>query len=119
MKREYNTVLEAQLKAIEGIKHGIICSDADALVRDHIYAMGYKGCFGHSLGHGVGMDIHEAPTLSPLSKEKTLSLGHVVTCEPGIYIEGKYGVRIEDMLIFYPEIVVNITKTSKDLIEIY
>ncbi|MBR5515766.1 MAG: aminopeptidase P family protein [Clostridia bacterium] len=119
MKRVYNTVLEAQLRAINGIKHGILCCDADALARDHIYEMGYKGCFGHSLGHGVGMDIHEAPSLSPLNKEKKLDTGHVVTCEPGIYLEGKYGVRIEDMLLFYPETVVNITKSSKDLIEIY
>lgn len=119
MKRVYNTVLEAQMRAIDGIKHGIVCAEADALARDHIYEMGYKGCFGHSLGHGVGMDIHEAPTLSPNSKEKKLTAGHVVTCEPGIYIEGKYGVRIEDMLLFYPETVVNITKTSKELIEIY
>jgi len=119
MKRVYGTVLEAQLRAIDGIKHGIICSDADALARDHIYEMGYKGCFGHSLGHGVGMDIHEAPNLSPSAKEKKLDTGHIVTCEPGIYIEGKYGVRIEDMLLFYPDKVVNITKSSKDLIEIY
>ncbi|MBE6685735.1 MAG: aminopeptidase P family protein [Ruminococcaceae bacterium] len=119
MKRVYNTVLEAQKRAIEGIKHGIICRDADALARDHINDMGYKGCFGHSLGHGVGMDIHEAPNLSPYALEKKLDTGHVVTCEPGIYLEGKYGVRIEDMLIFYPGTVVNITKSSKDLIEIY
>ena len=119
MKSVYNTVLEAQLRAINGIKHGILCKDADALARDHIYEMGYKGCFGHSLGHGVGMDIHEAPVLSPMSTDKKLETGHVLTCEPGIYLEGKYGVRIEDMLLFYPESVVNITKSSKDLIEIY
>lgn len=119
MKRVYNTVLEAQSRAIEGIKHGIISADADALARELIYERGYKGCFGHSLGHGVGMDIHEAPNLSPYAKEKKLDTGHVVTCEPGIYIEGKYGVRIEDMLLFYPDEVVDITKSSKELIEIY
>ncbi len=119
MKRMYNTVLEAQLKAIEGIHHGINSRDADAIARDHIYAMGYKGYFGHSLGHGVGMDVHEAPSVSPVGKGKELTTGHVVTCEPGIYIEGKYGVRIEDMLLFYPDKVVDITKTAKELIEIY
>lgn len=119
MKYVYNTVLDAQLRAIDGIKHGIICADADALARDLIYERGYKGCFGHSLGHGVGMDIHESPNLSPYAKEKKLDTGHIVTCEPGIYIEGKYGVRIEDMLLFYPGKVVNITKSSKELIEIY
>ncbi len=119
MKRVYNTVLEAQTKAIEGIHHGIVCADADALARDIIDSTRYKGTFGHSLGHGVGMDIHEAPNLSPRQKEKILTTGHVVTCEPGIYIEGEYGVRIEDMLIFYPDKVVDITKTAKELIEIY
>ncbi len=119
MKRMYNTVLEAQLKAIEGIHHGINTVDADALARDHIYANGYKGYFGHSLGHGVGMDVHEAPGVSPVGAGKELTTGHVVTCEPGIYIEGKYGVRIEDMLLFYPDKVVDITKTAKELIEIY
>ena len=119
MKHMYNTVLEAQLKAIEAMHHGINSKDADAIARDHIYSNGYKGYFGHSLGHGVGMDIHEAPSVSPLGEGKALTTGHVVTCEPGIYIEGKYGVRIEDMLFFYPDKVVDITKTAKELIEIY
>lgn len=119
MKRVYNTVLEAQTRAIAGIHHGITGAEADALARDHISAMGYGECFGHSLGHGVGMDIHESPRLSSFAKDKELTTGHIVTCEPGIYIEGKYGVRIEDMLIFYPDKVVDITKTAKELIEIY
>ncbi len=119
MKKVYNTVLHAQLKAIEEIHVGMLCSQADAVARTVIDNAGYRGCFGHSLGHGVGMDIHEAPNLSPYAKEKTLCTGHVVTCEPGIYIEGKYGVRIEDMLVFRGNRVEDITKTSKDLIEIY
>ncbi len=119
MKRMYNTVLEAQLKAIDGIRIGINSREADALARDHINAMGYKGYFGHSLGHGIGMDVHEAPSVSPAGEGKMLTSGHVISCEPGIYIEGKYGVRIEDMLLFYPDKVVDITKTAKELIEIY
>lgn len=119
MKRVYNTVLEAQTRAIEGIRHSITCADADALARDIIDSTEYNGLFGHSLGHGVGMDIHESPNLSPRQKEKILTTGHVVTCEPGIYIEGAYGVRIEDMLVFYSDKVVDITKTAKELIEIF
>lgn len=119
MKRVYNTVLEAQKIGLETIDFGVKCFDADKAARDYIYSMGYKGCFGHSLGHGVGMYIHEAPALSPKQKDTILKSGHVVTCEPGIYIEGKYGVRIEDMVVFHTDSKENITKSPKELIEIY
>ena len=103
----------------EVIKAGVIGKEPDLAARAVIDGAGYAGTFGHSLGHGLGMDIHEAPSVSPLGEGKALTTGHVVTCEPGIYIEGKYGVRIEDMLFFYPDKVVDITKTAKELIEIY
>ena len=98
MKLIYNTVLRAQLEAEKVLRAGYKCFDADKVARDIITEAGYGPCFGHSLGHGVGLFIHEEPRLSPAKNLKTkLTPGHVITIEPGIYIEGKYGVRIEDM----------------------
>ncbi len=121
MKKLYNTVLSAQRAALEAAEEGIPCRALDKIARDIIYSAGYEGCFGHSLGHGVGMFVHEDPRLSPASPEATLlSRGHVVTFEPGIYIEGKYGCRIEDLACvrsdgsFY-----DFTKSPKELIELY
>ena len=90
----YSTVLEAHLTALEHIKPGASCRGLDKIARDIIDAK-YPGAFGHSLGHGVGLYIHEWPRLSQLSDE-VLEVGHVVTDEPGIYIPGLGGVRIED-----------------------
>ena len=120
MKKLYNTVLSAQKKALDGICDGILCKDADALARDVIREGGYGQNFGHSLGHGVGLFIHESPSLSPRAAETSrLTRGNVVTVEPGIYIEGKYGCRIEDMIaIGHDGKVRNFTKSSKALIEI-
>jgi len=120
MKKIYNTVLDAQNMAIEAIINGEKnCFNIDKIARDHIYNKGYKGCFGHGLGHGVGLVIHESPRLSPsVSKEKMLDVGHIVTVEPGIYIENKFGVRIEDMIYISKNGPKNLTKTSKTLIEI-
>lgn len=117
MKKLYNTVLNAQKSALEFLKAGVKCADADKVARD-IIDKDYKGCFGHSLGHGVGLEIHEAPTLSPRSS-KILTYGNVVTVEPGIYISGKYGCRIEDLVIIKEGEVRNLTKSPKELIEIY
>lgn len=118
MKKVYNTVLNAQLAALEVIAPGVCCADCDKAARDLINAAGYEGCFGHSLGHGVGMFIHEAPSLSSGATQKVLKAGHVVTVEPGIYLEGRYGVRIEDMVVIYEDKVMNITRCPKNLIEI-
>ena len=120
MKRLYNTVLLAQTSAIDALQAGMKCFDADKVARDIIENAGYKGCFGHSLGHGVGLFIHETPRLSPASAESELLLpGHVVTVEPGIYIEGKYGCRIEDMVAILPDgRVHDFTKSPKNLIEL-
>lgn len=114
-KTVYDTTLQAQLAALENIKAGAVCGDIDKIARDIIYNAGYKGCFGHSLGHSVGIDIHEAPNLSP-NNTFVLQTGNVVTVEPGIYIENQFGVRIEDMVCITDSGCVNFTKSSKQLI---
>ena len=118
MKRLYNTVLEAQLAAIDAIREGAKNADMDKVARDIIHGAGYAGRFGHSLGHGVGLLIHEAPGLSGGMGERTLAVNEVVTVEPGIYIEGRYGCRIEDMVVVQPGGNRNLTKTPKEMIEI-
>lgn len=117
MKHVYDTVLAAQTAALEAFALGKTGYEIDKVARDLIYAAGYEGCFGHGLGHGVGMDIHEAPRVR-YDCHTPLAQGHVVTCEPGIYIEGKYGVRIEDMVVFRENSIENITKSPKYLIEL-
>ena len=94
----YELVLTAQEKVIAEIKAGMACFDADKIARDFIAEAGYKDNFGHGLGHGVGLEIHEAPRLSYTS-EAVLKAGMVVTDEPGIYVSGLGGVRIEDDLL--------------------
>ncbi len=94
----YRIVLDAQKKAEEVISAGVSCKAVDAVARNYIKEQGYKDNFGHSLGHGVGIDIHEAPGLSWRGKGK-LKPGQVVTVEPGVYIEGWGGVRMEDMVV--------------------
>lgn len=117
MKRIYDTVLQAQCRAIDFIAAGKKCSDADRVARDIIANAGYGECFSHSLGHGVGLYIHEPLSLSPLS-DGVLEKGNIVTVEPGIYIEGKYGVRIEDMVYVTENGCENLTKMKKELIVI-
>ena len=111
----YNTGLDAQLSALKEIHAGVICSDIDKIARDIIYTAGYKGCFGHALGHSVGIEIHESPALSPNCAD-ILKTGTVMTVEPGIYIENKFGVRIEDMVFVEDNGCENITKSEKKLI---
>ena len=120
MKKVYNTVLSAQEHALENICEGMLCKDADSLARDIIKNAGYGDNFGHSLGHGVGLYIHESPSLSQHAKDDPrLERGHVVTVEPGIYLEGRFGVRIEDMIaIDHDGSVRNFTKSPKKLIEL-
>lgn len=119
MKRLYQTVLDAQLAALSVIGPGKDCAAVDSAARDLIYAAGYEGCFGHGLGHGVGLLIHEAPRLSQVWKGRALEVGHVVTVEPGIYIAGKYGCRIEDMGVVTQNGFENFTKSPKELIELF
>ena len=118
MKRIYNTVYTAQKAALEALKAGMLCREADAIARRIIDGAGYEGRFGHGLGHGVGMFIHEAPRLSARAGDAVLEVGNIVTVEPGIYIEGKYGCRIEDMVAITEDGILNFTKSPKELIEI-
>ena len=115
MKQAYNTVLTAQIKALEGIKAGVPCSQIDRLAREVISAAGYGEYFTHSTGHGVGYEIHEAPNLSQKS-EQILKAGDVVTVEPGIYLPAEFGVRIEDMAFVTENGCKNLTKSPKELI---
>jgi len=117
MKKVYDTVLQAQLAAIAAVREGMTGEELDRVARDIIYGAGYEGCFGHGLGHGVGLLIHEPLRISAFGK-KPLEKGHVFTIEPGIYLKGKYGVRIEDMIQMTENGPLNITKSPKDLIEI-
>lgn len=111
----YETVLKAQMAGIQKIKEGVACSEVDAVSRDIIKNAGYGEYFGHGLGHGVGVEIHELPTLNPSSKE-ILKAGHVVTIEPGIYLPGQFGVRIEDMALVTQQGCINLTNCEKKLI---
>lgn len=116
MVKLYETVKKAQEAALAAIGPGEACAGIDRLARDIIEAA-YPGCFGHGLGHGVGLYIHEAPSLSPKSSQ-TLKAGHVVTVEPGVYLPGQYGVRIEDMVYITEQGALNLTRAPKDLIEL-
>lgn len=115
MDRVYHTVLRAQLAGIERAKAGASGDDVDAAARDIIAAAGYGEYFGHSFGHGVGVEIHEAPNASPVNPEP-LPAGAVISAEPGIYLPGKFGVRIEDVIILRENGCENITKAPKKLL---
>lgn len=115
MKKIYETVLKAQTEAIKKLKPGTLSKTVDKTARDIIENAGFNGLFSHSLGHGVGLEIHEHPNLSPKSDE-ILSAGNVVTAEPGIYIENYGGVRIEDLLVIRENGYENLTHSDKDLI---
>lgn len=114
-RKIYEIVLSAQKAALELLKKGVSCKDADAAARDVIKNAGYGDYFGHGTGHGVGIEIHELPNLSPRSNA-ILEVGNVVTVEPGIYIPDKFGVRIEDMALITENGFENLTHTPKELI---
>ena len=118
IKKLYNTVLEAQSAALEYLIAGRDCFYADKCARD-IINVDYPDTFGHSLGHSIGLECHEMPALSPKSKDKVLYAGNIVTVEPGIYLFGKYGCRIEDMVQIRENSIYNFTHSTKELIEIY
>jgi len=121
MKKLYNTVLTAQRAALEMIGEGVCCYELDKCARDIIYSAGYEGCFGHSLGHGVGMLVHESPRLaSSAPMDSKLARGNVTSVEPGIYIAGKYGCRIEDLVaIDHNGNAVDLTSSDKELTELF
>ena len=109
--------LEAQQKALNAIKVGLICSDLDKIARSYLSQLGYDSYFGHSLGHGVGLAIHENPRVSTSSNTELVS-GMAITIEPGVYIPGVGGVRIEDLVVVTEQGHLNLTHSTKELIEL-
>jgi Xaa-Pro aminopeptidase len=113
----YNIVLKAQLEVIEKVRAGMGCREADAIARDIIAEAGFRENFGHGLGHGIGLEIHEGPRVS-FTSEDILEKGMVVTNEPGIYLPEWGGVRIEDDLLITDTACEVLNKAEKTLIEI-
>lgn len=116
-KEIYDIVLKAQKAAIDAVLAGEKCCDIDAAARNIIKDAGYGDNFGHGLGHSVGIEIHEMPSFSPKCRD-TIENGHVLTVEPGIYIEGFGGVRIEDLIVVENGKARNLTFSPKELIEL-
>ena len=115
MCKVYDTVLEAQLAGIAAARAGVTGREVDKAARDVIDAAGYGEYFGHSFGHSLGLDIHEFPNAMPTNNDP-LPAGAVISAEPGIYLPGKFGVRIEDVIVLREDGCENITKAPKDLI---
>ena len=113
----YNIVKEAQQRGLDGIKAKMTGKEADALTREYIQEKGYGEYFGHSTGHGIGLEVHEGPTLSPRS-ETILEKNMVVTVEPGIYVPGVGGCRIEDDIVITEDGNERLTFSTKDLIHL-
>lgn len=115
MKRVYNIVLEAQLAGIAAAKAGVPGCDVDKAGRDVIENAGYGAYFGHGFGHSLGLDIHESPTASPACRVP-MPVGCVCSAEPGIYLPGNFGVRIEDVIVFREHGCEVLTKSPKELL---
>ncbi len=118
MSTIYQVVLEAQLKSLEICRPGTLIKELDKAARDHIISKGFGEYFSHNLGHGVGLEIHEPPTLSQTAADadKALKEGMVITIEPGIYLPNIGGVRIEDTIVITASGYENLTQRSKDLL---
>ncbi|MBA2727729.1 MAG: aminopeptidase P family protein [Parachlamydiaceae bacterium] len=116
----YDVVLEAQLKSLEICRPGTLIKELDKAARDHIISKGFGEYFSHNLGHGVGLEIHESPTISQTAADadKALEEGMVITIEPGIYLPDIGGVRIEDTIVITASGYENITQRSKELVVI-
>ena len=115
MRNVYDIVLQAQLAGIAAAKAGVTGAVIDGAARKVIQDAGYGAYFGHSFGHSLGIDIHEAPNAAP-GNDKPMPDGAVVSAEPGIYLPGKFGVRIEDVMILRPDGAQVITKAPKALL---
>jgi len=113
-REAYATVLAAQLAALDAVRAGIGGEALDRVARERIEQAGHGERFGHGLGHGVGLEVHEAPRLSPRS-EDTLAAGEVVTVEPGVYLPGELGVRIEDLVVVADDGCHNLSSLDKEL----
>ncbi len=116
-KEIYNVVLKAQLESLAAVKAGVKGSQVDAVARNIIKEAGYGDCFGHGLGHSVGLFIHEEPRFSPVCEEIILP-NTIMTVEPGIYVDGFGGVRIEDMIVVTKDGYRNFAHSDKNLIEL-
>jgi Xaa-Pro aminopeptidase len=114
----YDLVLQAQLASLEGIRAGVTGKSVDSIARDIISEAGHADHFGHGLGHGVGLEIHEAPRLSQAGAESALVAGNAVTVEPGVYLPGEVGVRIEDLVIVTDDGYDNLTSYTKELVTV-
>jgi Xaa-Pro aminopeptidase len=117
LREAYSIVVEAQQAALDGIHAGLTGRDADALARRVVDGSGFSGLFGHGLGHGLGIEVHEAPRLSAESTD-TLAPGNVATVEPGIYVPDRGGIRIEDNVVVTDDGIENLTHLRKDLIDV-
>ena len=113
LRKALDVVLESQAAGVAAVRAGVACADVDAVCRSVIEAAGLGDRFVHGTGHGVGLDIHEAPTVSRTSTD-TLQAGHVVTVEPGVYLPGVGGVRIEDTVVVTEQGCRPLTRTAKD-----
>jgi Xaa-Pro aminopeptidase len=110
----YDVVLEAQLAGLAAVRDGAACGAVDTAAREVIERAGYGECFGHGTGHGVGLEIHERPRVGKRNRER-LAPGMVITVEPGIYLEGRFGVRIEDTLVVTADGCERLTLFPKEL----
>ncbi|MDD2502492.1 MAG: aminopeptidase P family protein [Clostridia bacterium] len=117
LREIYEVTLQAQLNAMDVLGPGKSGVEVDKQARDYIHSKAYGEYFGHGLGHGVGLDVHEAPALSPRG-DIVLEPGMVVSCEPGIYLPGKGGVRIEDLVVITDKGFENLVSSPKELIQL-
>ncbi|MCE5262024.1 MAG: Xaa-Pro peptidase family protein [Deltaproteobacteria bacterium] len=113
----YGLVLEAHDRAIEGIRAGVACGEIDRIARSHLDGAGLGSAFSHGTGHGVGLEVHEAPRLAA-GRDEILQAGMVVTVEPGVYLPGLFGIRIEDTVLVTERGSEILTPTAKDLMVI-
>ncbi|MEG0750476.1 MAG: aminopeptidase P family protein [Oscillospiraceae bacterium] len=114
-RKIYNIVLRAHLESMAAAREGVLGCELDKIARDIIYGEGYEGCFGHGLGHSLGLDIHEPPRANT-SGNTALKSGMMMTIEPGIYLEGRFGVRIENMIVIRKDGFENLTASPRELI---
>jgi Xaa-Pro aminopeptidase len=117
LRKAYDVCLRAQLAGLEGVRPGVTGVDADAVARRVIDDAGYGDYFGHGLGHGVGLDVHELPRLSTESTE-VVEEGNVTSVEPGIYLPDRGGIRIEDLVVVRPDGVEVLTSFTKELVTV-
>ncbi len=117
LSEAYDVVLAAQQAGLEAIRAGVTGKDADATARAVIDGSPFAGAFGHGLGHGLGLDVHEAPRLSTESSD-TFAAGNVVTVEPGVYLPGRFGIRIEDDVVVTDDGIENPVRFTKELVAV-